>query len=491
MLIDTSQKGNVFIASYANEEGGISLKEFDVRATNGIGMYDYEICDESDPDKEPILRHFKDNLPIRKKSSWKFDFDEQREFLLKQIPQKDHDDIFAYRVPDMFMADIEINILDGSIFPDAQKAEYPIDSIQITSPDLRTVTLSCNNRVLQDEEQILEIENAINEFYKDTEYVWEKTDRLRYSHIRFDTEKEMLEFFWKMVNEKIHSIAFWNGTRFDVPYLWNRCPKLGVDMALGSPTGEISQFNNWPKHRYVFDYLEIVAKWAWDLWPLLNLRLDYVVNKIFGIGKYQYEGSYKDLYNGPINNFMIYGAVDVISMQLMHLKKKYTVSKESLVFYTKTGLFDASKVTSQVHALIWDELYEKNMINAEPYEKKIKTAYEGGYVKTPVRKFAMFPVCVDFSALYPRVIQSHNISFENYVGKIKSKAHGDELTAQGYYVSVNGNYYKNDRDYTLKLLETKLLKERYDYKELMSETFLKALPPIEAEMAKRGLKIPK
>ena len=490
MLIDTSQKQNILVVSYADESGSIAIEEFDIRSINGIGPYDYEICDESDADVEPVLRHFKNNLPIRKKPHWKLDFDELREFITTVIPKETSDKIFKFKVPDMYMVDIEIDILDGEIFPDPHKAEYPIDSIQITSPDLRTVTLTCNKRCFQDNDQIQHIENLINEHYAHVDYVWEKCDRLLYSHIVFDTEKEMLEFFWKTVNEKLHSVSFWNGERFDVPYLWNRCPKLGVDIGMGSPTGEISDFQHWPKHRYVFDYMQIVSKWAFDLAPMLSVGLDYITNKIYGVGKVQYTGSYKDLFNGDINHFMLYGAVDTINMQLIHLKKKYTVAKDALVFYTKTSLFDANKVTAQVHALIWDELYAKGQINAEPFVKKEKTHYEGGYVKTPTRKFAMFPVCEDFSALYPRIMQSHNMSFENHIGKIRSPEHGSELEAKGYYVSVNGNYYDNDKDYTLRIVETKLLKERYDYKELQMQAYLKALPPIEEEMKKRGMAIP-
>jgi DNA polymerase elongation subunit (family B) len=490
MIIDTSQKGNILTVSYADENGGISLKEFDILKTNGVGCYDYEICDESDPEKEPILRHYMDNLPIKKKLSWKFDFDEKREFLTHHIPEKDKEDIFKFKVPDAYMCDIEIAANKEDLFPNASEAKFPIDSIQITSKDLRTVTLTCNPRVKNEQSQISDIENKINEHYADIEYVWTLTDRLIYSHICFDTETEMIEFWWKMVNEKLHSVSFWNGDRFDVPYLWNRSILLGINIGTGSPTGEISEFNSWPKHRYVNDSMVITSNYARDLWPLLRTSLEYISNRMLGIGKVKYNGTYSDLYYGPVETFMVYGAVDTISMQLMHIKKRYTVAKEALIFYTKTSMFDAFKVTAQVHALIWDELYRNNLINAVPFEKKIKQPYEGGYVKQPVRKFVMFPVGEDFSALYPRIIQSHNISFENYIGKIKNKQHEKELLEKGYYVSVNGNYYKNDKDYTLKVIETSLLEERYAYKEdLMFGVYHKIMTPIEKEMTLRGIKI--
>jgi len=492
MLIDVSQKGNILTVSYADTEGSIQIEEFDIKAVNGYGAYDYQLCEPDDPEVEPNLRHFMGNKPIKKVPSWRLDFDELREFLLHSIPKEIHEKIFAFKSPDLYMVDIEIATGKGDLFPSPQLAEKPIDSIQITSPDFRTVTLSCNDRVLQDDAQILRIEDAINEHYKDVEFLWSKVDRLKYAHIRFDTEKDMLEFFWKMVNEKLHAVSFWNGARFDVPYLWNRCPKLGVDMAMGSPTGEISTFNTWPKHRYVNDYMAIVEKWAeWDLFPMTSTGLDWVTNRIFGIGKVKYTGGYYDLYSGPIERFMLYGAVDTINMQLIHQRKKYSMGKESLTFYTKTSMFDSNKVTAQVHAVIFDELYKNGLINAVPHEKKEKKKFEGGYVKTPVRKYSMFPVCVDFSALYPRIMQSHNMSFENYMGKVKDKAHSEQLLKDGYYVSVNGNYYKNDKDYTLRTVETKLLGERYDYKNLQMKVFIDVQTPLEQELKRRGLQIPK
>lgn len=86
-------------------------------------------------------------------------------------------------------------------------------------------------------------------------------------------------------------------------------------------------------------------------------------------------------------------------------------------------------------------------------------------------------------------MQSHNMSFDNYLGKVKSKEHANELLAKGYYVSVNGNYYKNDKDYTLKIIETKLLDERYAYKALQMRVYHEVQTPLEKELKRRGIHI--
>lgn len=492
MLIDTSQYGNLLTVSYSDESGEIKLHQFDIRETNGIGCYDYEICHDSDPDAEPILKHYKDDLTIKKVHAKKFDFDEKREFLLTQIPEDIKNKIFSKYEPTMYMVDIEIDIGEnGDVFPKPELAEFPIDSIQITSPDLRTLTLTKHSKALQDFDQFDKVKYLINDHYSDID-LSKFTDggELEYSHIVFDNEKELLEFFWDLINEKLHSVAFWNGDGFDVPYLWNRCPKVGVDMSKGSPTGEISEFNCWPKHRHVFDYMVLVSKWGLDIPDTSNLKLENIANQVIGVGKLKYEGSYKDLYNGDIIDYLGYGAIDTISMQLIHLMRSYTKSRNALVYYCKSSIFDPDQTTALVHALIWDELYAENKINALPYFKEAKQSYPGGYVKDPVRKFAMFPVCEDFSALYPRVMQSFNFSFENLVDKINSEEEKKTYLENGYVVSVNGNVYKNDKDYTLRKLETKLLNERYQYKGLQQEVFLDVMKNMEDEFHKRGIKIP-
>lgn len=489
MIIDKAQKGNILEVSYTNDKGEIELSKYDIYKTNNLGTYDYIICDESDPDKEPNLRHYKGNLPIKKVATNRFDFDEYREFMLKSLPKEERDKIYSMNSLNIYMCDIEINTKDGDVFPSPTKAEFPIDSIQITGPNFSTLVLTCNERVTPTREDMNIVEQQINDHYADVHYVWTKVDRLKYAHIKFDTETELIEYFWKLVHQKLHAVAFWNGEGFDVPYLWNRCKKLGIDIGLGSPTGEISHFNFWPKHRYVFDYMKLVINVARpDEFDRSSFALGHVATEIVKVGKVAKGGSYLDLYNGPIHKFLTYGAVDTISMALIHSIKQYTTANESLVHYCHAGIFDVSQVTALVHCVIWDELYANGSINAEPHVKLDKVPYGGGYVKDPSYKFVLWIVLEDFSALYPRVMQSYNISFDNYEGKVKSPEHKAELLSKGYIVTVNDNIYKNDRDYTLKVIETKLLKGRYVYKDMQQMVFLEAMPLIDKEMARRGLK---
>lgn len=482
MIVDKVQRGNIVEVSYINTEGEIDVAKYDIYANNGYGLYDYEICDEDDPQKHPALRHYLNNQPIKRISSWRLDFDEFREFLKVSIPETEREKIFAFNMFDLHMLDIEINTTGGDVFPDPHKAEFPIDSIQITGKDLSTLILTNNERALNCDIQRQEVEDAINEHYKDIHYV---KDRIKYSHIKFETETEMLNFFYDIIRKKLHSVSFWHGEGFDVPYLWNRCRILNINIGMGSPTGEVSEFHRWPRHRFVSDYMKLTEKYGYDI-DRSTFSLDHCASEIIGIGKISHDG-YNKVYQGPIVKFLTYGAVDTIAMQLIHRIKNYAGTEAALVYYCGASLYDSGQVTALIHCLLFDELYSNNQINAAPHTKVEAQKYGGGYVKEPARKFAMFSALEDFSALYPRTMQSYNISFENFLGKAKTPKEAEQAKAEGNIVTVNNNIYKNDKDYTLKVVETRLLDERYQYRDLQAEVYLKILPEIDKELKLRNL----
>ncbi|BBI90934.1 DNA polymerase [Tenacibaculum phage PTm5] len=492
MLINVTQQDASVTLSYV-KNNLIEVKTYPVYQYNGIGTYDYRIARyDGDPDIVNNLVHYKDDKKVKRVMSYKFDFDTLREFITQVIPEEDRNEIFTLEMPGAYKCDIEIAVGDGEIFPDPYLAEMVIDSIQITAPNLNTVTITCNPRVKkagtpEGDKQINDIEDAINKHFEQVDFVKTLTDRIKYSHIVYDSETEMLERWWRLINTTLHAVGFWNGSGFDVPYLWNRCKKLGVDVGMGSPTGEVSNREMWCRHRHIVDDMQIVENFSHDLGTKQSLSLDYISNRIFGVGKIPYDGSFSDLYNGCIIRYMTYGAVDTILQQLIEQNRKYSAGSEAMAYYCKIPIVDVGKTTALVHAVIWDELYKQGKINAEEYFKKEKTPYGGGFVKQPTRKFCMYPVGVDFSALYPRVIQTCNISFENYMGRVRDKKHAEELRAQGYFVAVSGNYYKNDKTYCLKSVQDKFLSERYLYKDLQFAIWQEVVPTLEAELKRRGI----
>lgn len=497
MIIDIEQTKDSVNVSYVKEDGLVDVKRFNVSLhTNNYGFYDYQICSEDDPNKEPNLRHYQGQA-IKKTPTNRFDVEELREFLTRVIPEEDRNEIFAFRSPTGYAVDIELDLSkdEDEAFPDPYIARNPILSIQITAPNLSTLTLTTDKRVSPKEIDPI-VEKRVNEYFKDVRQIWDYTDHIVCKSIVFESETDMLRFFYTKVHERLHFVFWWNGDRFDTPYLSTRCKKLGIDIGLYSPTGVASHtwgsdIDWWPKHRLNEDYMTVTGTYSYDLGYKQSMALDFISNMIFDIGKVEYDGSFKDLCLGPPEHMMFYGAVDTILLQMIHLHKGYFSALESSTYFCKIPIKDTWKKTAIAHAIIWDDLYAENMINAEQYTKKEKTSYGGGFVKSPSAKFVDFPVGCDFAALYPRIMVSHNPSFESFVKKAKDKEEAKAYFDKGYYVSTEGHIYKNDKDYTIKRVEQKLLNERGVYKKMYRTLKDEILHDVEQEMMRRGLAIDK
>lgn len=495
MLIDIEQHKNGVAVSYVNKDGQIGTKNFNVAEyTDNFGFYDHEICDKSDPDVLPDMTHY-DGRPIKKTHKFRFDVEELREFLNVKIPESDREELHAFRSMNAFAVDIEINLSgqEDEIFPDPEVAEYPICTIQITAPNFDTITLTTDKDRIAPSTDDPIIEDMINDYFKDhMQYI--KT-RIVYKTIILENEADLLNFFFKKVREYLHFTIWWNCDGFDIPYINNRSKLLGIDRTVASPTKTMKRdFKGedwWPRHRLAEDYMKVVGDYSFDIWPKLSMSLDWISKYIFKIGKVPYDGTFRDMYMGDYKKFLFYGAVDTVLLQMIHQVKNYMNAIEASAYYCKIPLKDTWKQTKLCHALIWDDLYESNMINAEPFVKKVKTSYEGGWVKVPTHKFVEYPICDDFSALYPRLMISHNMSFESFEGRAKDKAEAIQAIKDGKYVSVDGNIYKNDKDYTIRRVEDKLQTARDVYKHMAHELTQTILVNVEDEMKKRGLELDK
>lgn len=484
MIIDITQTNDSVIVSYVAEDGSITLKQFNVFDIVG-GFYEYAVCGENDPEKIEGLRGYMDNEPVRRKESFRFNTTTLREFLTQKIPEADQKEIFAFRLPTMYACDIEIDLAsdEAEIFPDPQQALFEICTIQITAPNYNTIVLTKDKDRVKPGDEVI-IQDKLKEHFKDSIV---KDKDLRFAFVLFENEKELLEYWFKILNESIHSTIWWNSWNFDLPYIENRCKKHGIDMKAGSPTGEYKQQKMYPKHRLTVDYFDATKKYGWELYPINSWALGNVAKKLFGVTKVPFEGSFKEMYLGDYRDFNFYGAVDTILLQMIHTDRGYYTTILSLGYFGKIGAYDAWATTKVSEAVIFDSLYLDNLINPYPFEKKVKTKFEGGYVKAPVRKFASYPVCYDFASLYPNIYRSTNVSFENFIKLAKTKEEAMQARAAGHFVSVDGNIYKNDKDYTMRRVQTELYEKRKAYKALTFDLYQEVETEIAAEMKKRNL----
>lgn len=126
-------------------------------------------------------------------------------------------------------ADIEVDTINITGFPDPDKAECPVNIVTLVNEENRCIyTLILNN---PDNPLIAEfvddIEGFINELHESFDEVY---GEFNYSIYMYDTEVELLTSFFNLLNTlKPDFLLWWNGFGFDTPYLINRLKNLGLN----------------------------------------------------------------------------------------------------------------------------------------------------------------------------------------------------------------------------------------------------------------------
>ena len=122
-------------------------------------------------------------------------------------------------------------------------------------------------------------------------------------------------------------------------------------------------------------------------------------------------------------------------------------------------------------ALFFKYFYEHD-IKIIPIDKSNVDRGElvGAYVKDPIPGKHNFVCCNDFASLYPSTIITCNLSIENFMGHNFSEEQLEKCRKDpNYFVSVNNNVYKNDKDYAFRVIQQDLKAERAKSKYLAKQ----------------------
>jgi DNA polymerase elongation subunit (family B) len=174
----------------------------------------------------------------------------------------------------------------------------------------------------------------------------------------------------------------------------------------------------------------------------------------------------------------------------------------SIAYVSKTNYQDCLENVRVWDVLIANYLIDQNIV--VPYRRNSSGAdesYEGAYVKEPIRGYYEWAISFDFESLYPRLIQTYNISPETMITKdawIKlrptdivqktdlyksAKKNADRLDAT---LCGNGGLFRRDKVGFIPVLAEMMFNKRKDAKKPML-AYKSQLELIEAEINKRGL----
>ncbi len=380
--------------------------------------------------------------------------------------------------PKLYTFDIETQIKSKYDFTDPTVADMPILTISMVNPDLDCIVLGTKELGKREVEGI---QKMFTDYLNSIQFYGTLTleHEPRFKYIKFDTEEKMIRYFFERFVSKIPIIAGWNSIGYDWCYFVNRVknfyPSLSVTMASIDGTTTMKNYTNkvgetirmpHPNHTLVLDMMEVIDSYDLSVMGMKeSMNLDYVAGQTLGAHKIDYDGSLQDLYEADYQRYVFYNAIDSILVQLIDKRFK-TMNQfylESLI--CKESIGKCFSKIALTEALIFKQFYKEGIkIVYEPKEDIERGELMGAYVKDPKPGKWEWMCCNDFASLYPSTMITCNISFENYMGKLGREFTEEEVERfrkdKNYFVSVNNNVYRNDRPYTLKVIERSLKEER-------------------------------
>ena len=385
--------------------------------------------------------------------------------------------------PKLYTFDIETEISDE--FPEPSEAKFPITTISVASPDCNVVVLgtkALNEGGAEALQKRFEKYLNASKFFKGLNL---PTPYIKY--IKFDSERDMLEYFLKNIVAKVSVLAGWNSLLFDWHYIQNRIRGYYSDLSLN-----ISSMNymmtsknytdmkgnkvrlNIPNHTLILDMMDVVGSFDMVVMPIKeSLSLDYIASESIGMNKIKYDGDLQKLYEEDYATYVFYNAIDSILVQLIDKRFKTLQNIYTQALYCREKIGSCFSKIALTEALFFNYFYEHGIkVIPNRREDIERGTLIGAYVRTPTPGKHNFVCCNDFASLYPSSIISCNMSIENFVGTFYDEAAlAPYRLDKANYIVVGGAVYKNKGSlakpqlgefYSYFLLEDELEKYRKD-----------------------------
>jgi DNA polymerase elongation subunit (family B) len=467
------------ITSYVDEDGNIKLKYF--KYDNPVG---FESCNDSDTNKHPNYKTWY-GKPIKFVPTTRPDRYSMYYFL-DNLPEAEQKELFEYHEPKPYFVDIETEITDG--FPDPVTAPNTVTAISIVFED-KIILMGIKELTKEEQSDILK---DTNEYFKKLGLTY------KMKYIQYADEFDMLKDFFYTYVPKMSFISGWNFVDFDWVYLVNRVRKINkvingriceIDPNVASFTRRLVKQTKdsnveLPMHRVVMDYMKLYNIFDTSIKVKESSSLDFVSEKLIGVGKIKYDGSLQKLYETDFKKFMYYNCVDSVLVHQIHLKCNYVSIAYAIACLANIKLTDVlSKMEDKLGSIAVTEgvlrkrfLAEDVILFRDPtyVDNSLSAGFAGGYVKEPIVGMNMWNACYDFSSLYPTTMRQFFISPENYRGiqmkdKMTHTLHlGKEILIDYniHTVLVNGCVFEKNNSPTIKML-TDIFADRKKYKKMM------------------------
>lgn len=423
MIVNTEYLNGKLMVSYIDTKGKLQFKNY-----SWTDPQQWVVTHERDIAKAEGYKTW-DGKPV-KKIGVRFPNRYTVYDFLDDLPKDEQDDIFAFNQPDMFFCDIETEIIDG--FPEAHLAESPITAVCIVNKDK---VFLMGLKPLTDKE-VIKMESEMNKHFKhlDTKYT------IKWHHC--EDEHELLSIFFNNLMPKMPILTGWNFVGYDWVYLVTRARKLGINPNVASPTGKLIRpwkknaadyspsYEELPKHRLVFDYLDIFNKWDTSIKIKESLKLDFISEQLLGVKKLEFKDNMnlKDAYHKDWYTYCLYNCIDTALVQLIHNKQRTFDIMLAMSNLSKIPIEDSLSAIRVTEGLFFKDYKSVGIVMAKSNAPQvIETVTEsdidiedeellGGYVKFPSIGLKSWITVFDFASLYPTTMMQFNIAPESYRG---------------------------------------------------------------------------
>jgi DNA polymerase elongation subunit (family B) len=377
-----------------------------------------------------------------------------------------------WKIEDLSIAVIDIEVGSENGFPDPYQANEPITAICIKYLNGQTVVFACGDYELCGDE----------------------------TYIKCDDEFQLCKKFLRFWEENCPDvISGWNIKFFDIPYLVNRFNRiLGEDETKklspwGFINGRKAVVNNQELTAYELvgvsslDYIELYRWYAPSGKSQESYRLDNIAQVELGEGKIAYDeyDNLHALYRLNHQKFIEYNIKDVELIFKLESKLKLIELGLTLAYDTKTNFEDIFAQTRMWDALIYNYLLEKNIVVPPKETKHKSSAFEGAYVKEPQVGLHNYVASFDLNSLYPHLMMQFNISPETLVEASDYTKEMRDLIMRGITVdkmlekevdtsklsdvtiTPNGQFFRTDKQGFLPKMLEEMYVDRSKFKKMM------------------------
>jgi DNA polymerase elongation subunit (family B) len=377
-----------------------------------------------------------------------------------------------WKMEDLSVAIIDIEVGSENGFPDPYLANEPITAIAIKYINGAMTVFACGDYKVQGDEV----------------------------YIKCDDEYNLCKKFLRFWEENCpDAISGWNIKFFDIPYIVNRFNKiLGEDETKKlSPWGYINSrktvMNNRELVAYDFvgvstlDYIELYRWYAPGGKSQESYSLNNICNVELGESKISYEefDNLHQLYKLNHQKFIEYNIKDVELVLKLEQKLKLIELGLTLAYDTKTNYEDIFAQTRMWDSLIYNYLFERNIIVPPKSNNSKSSAFEGAYVKEVQVGKHDWVASFDLNSLYPHLMMQYNISPETLIevndydkemrDVISKGVSVDKMIEQtvdtsklsGVTITPNGQFFRTDKQGFLPKMLEEMYIDRSKFKKLM------------------------